>query len=307
MRDGRVKVFVGLGGNFLQAAPDTDVTTKALTGTRLTVQISTKINRSHLHGGRTALILPTLGRTERDVQESGPQFVSVEDSTCSVHSSRGPLPPASPHLRSEVAILTGIAEATLGDRYGIDWAAMRGDYRRIRDHISRVVTGCESYEVNVRRPGGFVLPHPPRDSRTFETPSGRGEFVVSPVEVLEVPDGHLLLQTLRSHDQFNTTIYGLDDRYRGIHSGRRVVFISDADLRELGFADGDRVNLVSEWTDGSERRADDFRLVSYSTPKGCVAAYYPETNPLIPLESYAESSRCPTSKWVQVRLEPATR
>ncbi|ALE82288.1 hypothetical protein [Pseudonocardia sp. HH130629-09] len=133
----------------------------------------------------------------------------------------GPLPPASPHLRSEVAILTGIAEATLGDRHGIGWAAMRGDYRRIRDHISRVVTGCESYEVNVRRPGGFVLPHPPRDSRTFETPSGRGEFVVSRVEVLEVPDGHLLLQTLRSHDQFNTTIYGLSDRYRGIEGGRR--------------------------------------------------------------------------------------
>lgn len=303
MRDRRVKVFVGLGGNFLQAAPDTDVTTAALTGTRLTVQISTKINRSHLHGGRTALILPTLGRTERDVQESGPQFVSVEDSTCSVHSSRGPLPPASPHLRSEVAIVTGIAEATLGDRYGIDWAAMRGDYRRIRDHISRVVTGCESYEVNVRRPGGFVLPHPPRDSRTFETASGRGEFEVSPIEVLEVPDGHLLLQTLRSHDQFNTTIYGLSDRYRGIEGGRRVVFCHREDIAALGYTEGDHVDLITRW-DGDEhvRCAPGFRLVAYDVPRGTAAAYYPETNPLVPLDATALKSNQPASKSVVIRL-----
>ena len=150
-----------------------------------------------------------MGRTEKDVQASGPQCVSVEDSTCSVHASRGPLEPASPHLRSEVAIVTGMAEATLGDRYGIDWRAMREDYSVIRQHIARVVPGCESYEVNVDRPGGFVMPHPPRDSRTFPTTSGRAEFAVSPIEALQVPAGHLVLQTLRSHDQFNTTIYGL--------------------------------------------------------------------------------------------------
>ena len=306
MRDGKVQVFVGLGGNFLQAAPDTDVTAAALRNTLLSVQISTKLNRSHLVGGRTALILPTLGRTEKDVQESGPQFITVEDSTCSVHGSRGPLKPASPHLRSEVSIITGIAEATLGDRYGIDWAGMRADYRRIRDHISRVVPGCESYEVNARRPGGFILPHPPRDSRTFDTESGRGEFEVSPIDVVQVPDGHLLLQTLRSHDQFNTTIYGYSDRYRGIEGGRHVVFAHREDIAALGFAEGDRVDLVTRW-EGDEhvRCARGFRLVSYDVPRGTAAAYYPETNPLVPLDATALKSNQPASKSVVVRLTVA--
>ena len=184
LRDGQAHRLLGLGGNFVQAAPDTEVTAAALRRAALTVHVSTKINRSHLVCGETALILPTLGRTERDVQASGAQFVSVEDSTCSVHASRGPLEPASPDLRSEVAIVTGLAEATLGNRHGIDWRAMREDYRVIRRHIARVVPGCESYEVNVDRPGGFVLPHPPRDSRTFPTASGRAEFTVSPIEAL---------------------------------------------------------------------------------------------------------------------------
>ena len=199
---------------------------------------------------------------------SGPQAVTVEDSTCSVHASRGPLKPASPHLRSEVSILTSVAEAALGDRYGIDWKAMRDDYRRIREHISRVVPGCESYEVNVRRPGGYLMPHPPRDSRTFDTPSGVGEFAVSPVEVLQVPPGHLILQTMRSHDQFNTTIYGLSDRYRGIEGGRRVVLLHREDITALGFAPGDRVDLVTRWDDDDlVRRASSFRIVEYDTPE----------------------------------------
>jgi anaerobic selenocysteine-containing dehydrogenase len=249
------------------------------------------------------LILPTLGRTEQDIQASGPQFVSVEDSTCSVHASRGPLPPASPLLRSEVAIVTGLAEATLGSRYGIDWQGMRDDYRRIRTHIARVVRGCDSYEVNVSRPGGFVLPHPPRDSRTFPTTSGKAELVVSPIEALELPPGHLVLQTLRSHDQFNTTIYGLSDRYRGIDGGRRVVFVNPADVAEFGFADGDLVDLVTRWTDDDhERRASAFRIVGYQTPRGCAAAYYPETNALVPLDSTAEGSNTPTSKSIIVAL-----
>ncbi|MBW0088084.1 FdhF/YdeP family oxidoreductase [Pseudonocardia sp. KRD-184] len=303
MRDGKVRVFVGLGGNFAQATPDTDVTAAALRSTSLTVQISTKINRSHLVCGETALILPTLGRTEKDVQAGGPQWISVEDSTCSVHSSRGPLPPASPHLRSEVAIITGIAEATIGDRHGIDWAAMRRDYSRIREHIARVVPGCESYEVNARRPGGFVLPHPPRDTRTFPTESGSAEFAVSPVEVLHVPDGHLLLQTLRSHDQFNTTIYGLSDRYRGIEDGRRVVFLHREDIAALGFDDGDHVDLTTRWDDDDvERCARDFRIVAYDTPRGTAAAYYPETNPLVPLDHTAEGSHQPASKSVIISL-----
>ncbi len=303
LRDGEAHVFIGLGGNFVLAAPDTGVTTEALRRARLTVQVSTKINRSHLVCGDTALILPTLGRTEIDRQVSGPQFVSVEDSTCSVHASRGPLEPASPELRSEVAIVTGIAEATLGARYGIDWSGLRDDYRVIRQHIARVVPGCESYEVNVDRPGGFVMPHPPRDSRTFPTTSGRAEFNVAPIEVLQVPPGHLILQTLRSHDQFNTTIYGLDDRYRGIKSGRRVIFMHRGDIAELGFVDGDIVDLLTHWPeDDHERRAAGFRIVSYDTPRGSAAAYYPETNALVPLDSTAAGSNTPTSKSVIIAV-----
>jgi molybdopterin-dependent oxidoreductase alpha subunit len=304
LRDGQATIFLALGGNFVQAAPDTEVTAEALRRADLTVHVSTKINRSHLVCGDTALILPTLGRTEKDVQASGPQFVSVEDSTCSVHASRGPLEPASSDLRSEVAIVTGLAEATLGNRYGIDWRAMREDYRVIRRHIARVVPGCESYEVNVDRPGGFVMPHPPRDSRTFPTASGRAEFTVSPIEALSVPEGHLVLQTIRSHDQFNTTIYGLSDRYRGIEGGRRVVFVHPRDLADLGFAAGEVVDLVTHWPgDDRARTAPGFRLVTYQTPRGCAAAYYPETNPLVPLDSTAEGSNTPTSKSVVIRLQ----
>ncbi|MCW2809586.1 MAG: putative oxidoreductase [Friedmanniella sp.] len=305
MRDDKVKVFIGLGGNFVQATPDTDVTAKALQRTALTVQISTKINRSHLLCGETALILPTKGRTEKDIQASGPQWISVEDSTCSVHSSRGPLDPASPFLMSEVEILTHIAEATLGDRYGIDWRGMRDNYSNIREHIARVVPGCESYEVNVHKPGGYLMPHPPRDTRSFHTKSGLGEFVASPIEMLQVPPKHVVLQTLRSHDQFNTTIYGLSDRYRGIEGGRRVVLMHREDITALGFNPGDTVDLVTYWPeDDIQRCAPSFRVVEYDTPRGSAAAYYPETNPLVPLDSTATGSNTPTYKAVIVTLVP---
>jgi molybdopterin-dependent oxidoreductase alpha subunit len=302
LRDGKAHFFMGLGGNFVQAAPDTDVVVDAMRRARMTVQVSTKLNRSHLVCGQTALILPTKGRTEKDLQASGPQWISVEDSTCSVHASRGPLEPASPHLKSEVDIITRIAEAAMGDRYGICWQSMRDNYSVIRTHISRVVAGCESYEVNARKPGGFVLPHPPRDSRTFETSSGRAEIVVSPIDVLNVPEGHLALQTFRSHDQFNTTIYGLSDRYRGIEGGRRVIFVHPDDIIALGFQDGDLVDIVTRWADDRVRCARSFRLVQYDTPRGCAAAYYPETNPLVPLDSTAIASNCPTSKSIIVNL-----
>ncbi len=302
LRDGRARVFVGLGGNFAAAMPDTAVTEAALRAATLTVQISTKLNRSHLAGGATALILPTLGRTEKDLTGGIEQRVTVEDSMSAVHASRGRAEPASEHLRSETAIVCGIG-AALGDAHGIPWAELAGDYDRIRDRIAAVVPGCEDYTGRIRQRGGFTLPHPPRDSRTFPTPQRKAVFTVSPLAVTQVPEGRLVLQTIRSHDQFNTTVYGLDDRYRGIHDGRRVVFVSAADLAELGYADGDHVDLVSEWTDGVERRAEAFRLVEYDTPKGCVAAYYPETNPLIPLDSFAVDSRTPTSKWVVVRFE----
>lgn len=301
-RDGRAKVFVALGGNFVAAMPDTEVTAAAMRGAELTVQISTKLNRSHLEAGHTALILPTLGRTEQDLTGGRVQRITVEDSMSAVHASRGRSEPVGPLLRSEVDIVCGIAAAALGDRHGIPWADFAGDYEQIRERIGRVVPGCDDYPAKIRD-GGFTMPHPPRDSRTFPTAEGKAVFTVSPLEVMTVPEGRLILQSLRSHDQFNTTVYGLDDRYRGVKQGRRVVFISPADLAELGFDDGDVVDLVSEWTDGVQRRAERFRLVSYDTPKGCVAAYYPETNPLVPLDSQAEESGTPTSKWVQIRLE----
>ncbi|WP_030172546.1 FdhF/YdeP family oxidoreductase [Spirillospora albida] len=305
MRDGAVKVFLGMGGNFVRATPDSAVTEAALRGCRLTAQVSTKLNRSHAVTGRRALILPTLGRTEEDVQESGAQFVSVEDSMGMVHASRGRLSPASPHLLSEVAIVCRLARAVLPGS-GIGWAAMERDYDVVRDHISRVVPGFERFNERVREPGGFTLPHAPRDERRFPTATGKANFTVNPLEVLRVPEGRLLLQTVRSHDQYNTTVYGLDDRYRGIKAGRRVVFVHPDDLASLGLADGAMVDLVSEWADGAERRARSFRTVAYPTARGCAAAYFPETNVLVPLDSTAEISNTPTSKSVVVRLEPAS-
>jgi len=304
LRDGDAKVFVGMGGNFVSATPDTEVTERAMRSADLTVHVSTKLNRSHVVAGREALILPALGRSEKDRTGGRQQRVTVEDSMSSIHASKGPLEPASRHLRSEVDIVCSIAEATLGDRYELPWAAFRSDYSEIRRRIARVVPGCAAYDEKVDQPGGFVLPHPPRDSRTFETPSGKAVFSVSPLQVLEVPEGRLLMQTLRSHDQFNTTIYGLDDRYRGVSGGRRVVFVHPDDIAALGLADGAVVDLVSEWTDAVERVAPGFRIVAYDQPRGCAAAYYPETNPLIPLDSTAEGSNTPTSKSVIVRLEP---
>ncbi len=306
MHDGRVGVFIGLGGNFLHAAPDTIVTAEALRRTALTVQISTKLNRSHLVTGETALILPALGRTELDLQECGPQFVTVEDSMSVVHASRGRLTPAGAQVRSEVAIVTGIAEAALGERTPVDWAALRGDYRLIRAHIERVVPGFDDYESRVLTKSGFVLPHPPRDELAFETPSGRALFTATTLELLDVPAGHLVLQTMRSHDQFNTTIYGLSDRYRGIEGGRQVVLLNGRDIEDLGLRNGARVDIVAHWPgDDVDRRVHGFRVVEYDTPRGTAAAYYPETNPLVPLGSVAEHSNTPTSKSVIVRLEPA--
>jgi molybdopterin-dependent oxidoreductase alpha subunit len=306
--DGRARVFFAMGGNFVSAVSDTDVTEQAMRKAELTVHVSTKLNRSHVVHGRTALILPALGRSEKDLTGGHEQRVTVEDSMSAVHASKGPLDPASEQLRSEVDIVCSLALATLGGRHGIPWGVFRSDYSEIRRRIARVVPGCASYDEKVDQPGGFTLPHPPRDSREFPTETGMAIFSASPLEVLEVPEKHLLLQTLRSHDQFNTTIYGLDDRYRGIKKGRRVVFVHPDDIEHLGWQDGDTVDLVSIWRDGSERAATAFRIVSYDQPRGCAAAYYPETNPLVPLGSKAEGSNTPTSKSVIIRLEkPAGR
>ncbi|NOP94761.1 MULTISPECIES: FdhF/YdeP family oxidoreductase [Mycolicibacterium] len=304
MRDGRAGVFIGMGGNFVSATPDTEVTEAALRSCALTVQISTKLNRSHVVHGRTALILPTLGRTDKDFQAAGKQMVSVEDSMSMVHLSRGSLTPPSEHLRSEVAIVCQLARELLGPEHPVPWEEFNADYDRVRDAIADVVPGCEDYNRKVRQPDGFQLPHPPRDSREFRTTTGKANFSVHPLEWVPVPEGRLVLQTLRSHDQYNTTIYGLDDRYRGVKGGRRVVFINPADLEAMGLEAGDRVDLVSEF-DGQERRAKDFLIVEYSTPRGNAAAYYPETNPLVPLDHTARKSNTPVSKAVVIRLEKA--
>lgn len=304
MQEGRVRVFLGMGGNFAAATPDTRATEEALRGLDLTVQVSTKLNRSHAVVGREAVILPCLGRTERDVQDAGEQFVTVEDSMCMVHRSQGRLKPASEHLRSEVAIVAGLAEELFGADDSIDWSGLAGDYTRIRAHIARVVPGFEDFESKVQRPDGFALPHPPRDSRTFPTATGKARFTSSPLEVLRVPEGHLLLQTLRSHDQFNTTIYGLDDRYRGIKAGRRVVFVNPDDLAALGLGEGQYVDLEAVHDDGVLRVAEEFRIVPYATARGCAAAYYPETNVLLSLGSVAKGSNTPVMKSLVVRLHP---
>ncbi|WP_280314494.1 FdhF/YdeP family oxidoreductase [Nocardia wallacei] len=304
MRDGRAKVFVAMGGNFVSATPDTEVTEAALRGCELTVHVSTKLNRSHVVHGRTALVLPTLGRTDADISPDGAtQRVSVEDSMSMVHLAPGRLRPVSSQLRSEVAIVCELARELFGPAHPVPWDEFRRDYDRIRDAIARVVPGCADYNAKVRQRNGFQLPHPPRDAREFRTATGKANFAVNELRWLPVPEGRLILQTLRSHDQYNTTIYGLDDRYRGIHHGRKVVLVNPADITALGFADGDLVDLVSEWTDGIERRVEGFRLVGYSTPRGNAAAYYPETNPLVPLDHVAERSNTPVSKAVTIRLE----
>ncbi|MCX5313746.1 FdhF/YdeP family oxidoreductase [Streptomyces sp. NBC_00154] len=303
LRDGDAKIFFAMGGNFVGATPDTHVTEAAMRRARLTVHVSTKLNRSHAVTGRRALILPTLGRTDKDIQASGKQFVTVEDSMSKVHASRGNLAPASPHLLSEPAIVARLARAVLGPESTTNWEEFEKDYATIRDHISRVVPGFENFNARVARPGGFTLPHPPRDSRRFPTATGKANFTAAPVEYPELPEGRLLLQTLRSHDQYNTTIYGLDDRYRGIKGGRRVVMVNPDDARTLGLADGAYTDLVSEWRDGTERRAPGFRIAHYPTARGCAAAYYPETNVLVPLDSTADTSNTPASKSVVIRFE----
>ncbi|MCH6159691.1 FdhF/YdeP family oxidoreductase [Streptomyces marispadix] len=305
LRDGRAKVFFAMGGNFVSASPDTAVTEDAMRRARLTVHVSTKLNRSHCVTGARALILPTLGRTERDLQGGGEQFVTVEDSMGMVHASRGRLEPASPHLLSEPAIVARMARRVLGVESRTPWEDFEKDYATVRDRIARVVPGFEDFNERVARPGGFTLPHAPRDERRFPTATGKANFTAAPVTWPKVPEGRLLLQTLRSHDQYNTTVYGLDDRYRGIRNGRRVVLVNPRDAEALGLEDGSYADLTSEWTDGSTRTARGFRVVHYPTARGCAAAYYPETNVLVPLEATADTSNTPASKSLVIRVTSA--
>ena len=301
MLEGKVRVFFAMGGNFLQAGPDTERTALGLRNCDLTVQVSTKLNRSHLITGKEALILPCLGRTERD-GENPPRFVSVENSMGIVHSSQGKLPPTSPDLLSEVEIVGRLAQETLVGKNSIPWEDLSQNYGKIRDHISRVIPGFEDFSSRILKPGGFELPNPPRDSRTFPTHSGKANFSVHPVKPIQLERGEFLMMTIRSHDQFNTTIYGLDDRYRGIYGDRRVVFMNSEDMQERGLKAKNMVNLVSGH-ESSLRKVRNFRVVPYEIPRRCIATYFPETNPLIPLEKVAVKSYTPASKSVICRLE----
>lgn len=299
MFDRRAKVFFAMGGNFAAATPDTAHTHEALRRCELTVHVSTKLNRSHLVHGRDALILPCLGRTEIDVQASGPQAVTVEDSMSMVHLSSGMNPPASEHLMSEPAIVAHLAVATL-PRSRTPWLALIEDYDRIRERIAQVVDGFADFNVRVRTDGGFHLHHPGRE-RVFPTRRGKAGFYAHALDDRKPQADVLQLMTVRSHDQYNTTVYGMDDRYRGVHGLRRVVFISRDDLERLQLRDGEHVDIASVWHDG-ERVVRDFRLVEYDIPPGCLAAYFPETNPLVPLDHHAERARTPASKSIPVRL-----
>ena len=312
MLDGRGKVFFAMGGNFAIATPDSDATARALRGCRLTVNVTTKLNRSHLVHGREALILPCLGRTEIDLQDAGPQAVTVEDSMSMVHLSSGINPPASDRLLSEPAIVAHLADATLGARSKVPWRWLVGDYDRIRDLIAKTFDDFHDFNTRVRVPGGFLLSNTARD-RVWVTSTGKANFVVA-----EIPTDNPIhrarraragqpvftLATTRSHDQYNTTIYGLDDRYRGVFGERRVLFINAEDAAALGMKHGDWVDLESLCDDGVRRTARRFMLVEYDIPRGCLAAYYPETNPLVPLSSFADESRTPTSKSIPVVVTP---
>ena len=310
MLAGKVKVFIALGGNFAMATPDTPRTWDALRSCDLTVHIATKLNRSHLVHGKHALILPTLGRTEIDAQGGVAQGVTVEDSMCMVHISYGMNQPASPNLRSETAIVAHMAHATLGGKYNIGWLGYATDYASIRDAIEQVFDDFHDFNARVAKPGGFHLEIASRE-RVWKTESSKAQFLVAAVP-LDTPihrarEKHgerlMVLMTTRSHDQYNTTIYALDDRYRGVFGQRRVVFINKDDLALLGFSAGEWVDLTSVWDDGVERRADRFLLVEYDIPRGCLGAYYPETNPLVPLGSVGEGSRTPTFKSIPVLLQ----
>lgn len=304
LRD-EVKVLIALGGNLAAAAPDTPLTCEALRRCGLTVYISTKLNRSHLMPGKQSLILPTLGRTEEDRQATGRQFVTVEDSFSMVHASEGIGKPLAATQRSETAIVAGIAHAALGTDK-LDWLALADDYNLIRDHIAATLPGFQNFNARCEEPGGFWLGNAAADLH-FNTPSGKAEFSAAPLPQSVCPetDAPFVLQTLRSHDQYNTTIYGLDDRYRGVYGQRDVLFMHPDDIQSLGLADGDRVNIETRSTDGIVRRVEDFRLVAYNIPRGNLAAYYPETNPLVPLTRFGDGTGTPTSKSIPVVITPA--
>ena len=302
MGDGLIDTFVCMGGNFLSATPDTELTASALAKVGLTVQISTKLNRSHLLTGKSALILPCLGRTELDIANGKQQFVSVENSMSVVHTSRGSLQPASSMLRSESWIVCSLAMRTLPGDHCVNWHEHSISNDTTRDLIAKSIAGFEKYNQRVRVPSGFTLPNPPRDNRAFMTENGKANFISNPLPDVNLKEDHYVMMTIRSHDQYNTTIYGLHDRYRGIHGNRRVILMNAQDMNDRGWKTRTRVNVTSHF-EGSTRVANNWQLVPYDIPSGNIATYFPEANPLIHLDSTAEISNTPTSNWIICILE----
>lgn len=305
MADGKTRFFLQMGGNFARVTGDTDYTDEALRDQDMTVYISTKLNGTHLSPGKVSLILPTLGRTELDMTGGSPQRLSVEDSMSMVHATQGKLDAPSKMLLSEPAILAGIAQEAFGESSVVDWQKMITDYSVVRDHISRVIPGFEDFEKRLDAPGGFQLPNGPRDARRFATSDGKAHFSANPLEVVEVPEDRLLLQISRSHDQFNSTIYDLNDRYRGIGEGRRVLLMHSQDIRRLGLSSGQIVDITSEYDDDT-RFAQGFRVISYPTALGCAFSYFPEANVLVHNRHVARGSNTPVYKSIQIKVEPTT-
>ncbi len=303
MERGEVSFFMSMAGNFVAAVSDSSRAEQGMRRTGMTVHVSTKLNRSHVVCGEESLILPVLGRSERDEQESGDQVVTAEDSVCRITASKGNMAPIARNLISDVSVITRLAERTFPSS-PVDWPGFEADYDRIRDSISRVIPGFEGFNEKLERDGTFVLPHGPRDSLTFPTPDGKAHFIASPIATLEVPPGRLILNTVRAHDQHNTAILGLNDRYRGIRSGRFVVFVNPEDLEEMGFADGDTVDVFSERPGEEDRVLRGYRAVSYPTKRGCAAMYFPEANELVHRSAVDAQSNCPAYKDVMIRLEP---
>ncbi|WP_136481336.1 FdhF/YdeP family oxidoreductase [Cognatitamlana onchidii] len=297
----KAKVFFGLGGNFISAVPDTRYSAQALANCSLTVHVSTKLNRSHLVTGKEALILPCLGRTEKDYQRSGLQVQSVENSMGVVHTTKGVLNPCSKDLLSEVAVVCHVANATLQGRSKIDWLRYQDDYNLVREDIAEVVDGFDDYNTKLNRPSGFYLPNGAR-IREFKTKTGKANFSINKLPEWRLKEDELVMMTIRSHDQFNTTIYGLDDRYRGVYGERRIIFMNREDMKLRSLKEHDVVNLRSEYN-ATIREVHNFKVVGYDIPKNCCATYFPETNALVPLDSFAHTAKTPASKSVKITVE----
>ena len=303
MHTGKAKVFIGLGGNFVSAASDTEYTARALQNCDLTVQISTKLNRSHVITGKTALILPTLGRSDKDLKDGKQRHFTVENSMGIVHRSKGFLDPISDDIKSEPEIVAGIAEAYFRDNHPVKWKLLGSNYELLREKLGEVITGFK--DMNSKSAGsGYYLPNNVRNLDFSKLPNKRAQFSKTELPVHDLKENEYLLMSIRSHDQFNTTIYGLGDRYRGIHNERRVLFMNKADMARESLKKMDVVNILSNY-DGQERKVFQFLIIPYCIPKGNLAAYFPETNPLVPIHEYADKSNTPISKSIRVSVEKA--